>query len=433
MPCPGQRHVPQTQVFAQAVTVGRLCIGPVKVQRPVAVAARLADLHDRRFASRHFAVAVCKGQAHHRVLQALAGVDGDDLDQVFVAFQAHGFFFALARAAVQGFVDLLKQPADQGLLAIELAAGRLQQLGQMQHIGQTPLAIGLTTPAACQLQPVQRLAQHGQHALGLPDLVQLAHLFGTLVQQVILGGQRVQLGQRQAHGACAQGCSHASHVLGLGHTAQPQTQVLRLVTGKHRIAVGQIHRSHAPQAQGIAHGGGLDPGAHQHGNVFGLERGIALLRVHKTGIRVTQPGHDLFGAQGRQVHTRIALAAQRGVVHQGHGRDGAAADMQHFGTAVRFHALKRQRVLQSGAVAKGVCWNFKPTVDRIDHGLGGPEIGAQHMVAALGGSTRGQVAVNVGPPETINRLFGVTDQQQGRVLAVVGCAVNAVKNAELQR
>ena len=432
MPRPGQCHVPQAQVFAQAVAIGQLRIVPVKVQHPVALATRLAQLHDRCFACRDFTVAVRKGQAHHRVLEALAGVDGDDLDQVFVAFQAHGFFFALARAAVQRFVNLLDQPTDQRLLAVELAARRLQQLGQVQHIGQTALAVGLVAPAPRQLQPVQRLAQHGQHALGLPGLLQLAHLLGTLVQQVVLRGQRVQLGQRQPHGARAQSRTHAARVAWLGHAPQPQAQVLRLVAGEHRVAVGQIHRSHTAHTQRVAHGIGLHPGAHQHGDVFGLERFVAMVRIGKAGMGVTQPGHDLLSAQGRQVRPCIAHAAQRGVVHQRHGRHRPAAGVQHFGAAVGLDALKRQRVFIGCAVAKGVCRNFKPAVDRIDHRLGGAEIGAQHMVAARGGAARGQVAVDVRPPKTVNRLFGVTDQQQRRVQIVICRAVDKVKDAELQ-
>ena len=185
----------------------------------------------------HHAVAVGKGQKHHRVLQTLAGVDGDDLDQIFVTLQPHGLLFAVACTTRVHFIDLLGQPADQGLFTVDLTARRLQQFGQMQHIGQSPLAVALAAPAPGQFQHMQRLAQHGQHALPLPDRAQIAHLLGTLVQQFVLRGQRVKLVQRQAHGACAQGSAHASHVARLGHTTQPQAQVASFVAGKHRVTV----------------------------------------------------------------------------------------------------------------------------------------------------------------------------------------------------
>ena len=65
----------------------------------MALAMSVIALQHRGFVRLHHAVAVRKGQAHHRVLQALAGVDGDDLDQVFIALEPHGLFFAVARTA----------------------------------------------------------------------------------------------------------------------------------------------------------------------------------------------------------------------------------------------------------------------------------------------------------------------------------------------
>ena len=82
-------------------------------------------------------------------------MDGDDLDQVFIALEPHGLFFAVARTARARLVDLLAQPTDQRLLAGLLAAGGLQQLGQVQHIGQAAFAIGLAAPAPGQLQHMQ--------------------------------------------------------------------------------------------------------------------------------------------------------------------------------------------------------------------------------------------------------------------------------------
>ena len=53
---------------------------------------------------------------------------------------------------------------DQRLLAVELGRGLLQQLGQVQQIGQHALAIAAASkPGAAEV--MQQAAQHGQHAL----------------------------------------------------------------------------------------------------------------------------------------------------------------------------------------------------------------------------------------------------------------------------
>jgi len=54
------------------------------------------------------------------------------------------------------------------------------------------------------------------------------------------------------------------------------------------------------------------------------------------------------------------------------------------------------------------------------------------MVAAFGGAPGLQVAVDVGPPKAVDRLLGVADQQQGRVLPVLGNAVNGIEELQLQ-
>ena len=130
---------------------------------------------------------------------------------------------------------------------------------------------------------------------------------------------------------------------------------------------------------------------------------------------------------------RIALAAQRAAMHHGHGLHLALLGGEHFAAALGFNGLKGQGVFNALTVTKSVWRDLKPAVDHIDHGLGRPVIGAQHMVAACGGLACGQIAEDVGPAKAIDRLLGVADQEQRRVLPVLRGAVNAVKDAELQR
>ena len=105
------------------------------VVRPVEEAACCAVLRARKPGER---------QVHQRVFQALRLVHRDDLDQFGVAFQAQQRSSPPPRCAG----DLLGEPADQRLLAIELAAGRLQQLGQVQQVGQPALAAAALAAAS---------------------------------------------------------------------------------------------------------------------------------------------------------------------------------------------------------------------------------------------------------------------------------------------
>ena len=76
---------------------------------------------------------------------------------------------------------------------------------------------------------------------------------------------------------------------------------------------------------------------------------------------------------------------------------------------------------------------YKPLVDGIDQRIGRAEIGVQHIVPPSRRFTGLQIAVNVRTAKAVNGLFGVTNQQQSALRAVVGRAVNLVKQAVLQR
>ena len=259
----GEGHVEQAQVFAQAfgVGLGQVVFGQLQHQPPLPAIGRQAGGLDVFAADR--AKAGAKRQADHGVFQPLAFVDGDELDQIGIAFQAHHLLVVLAGA----FADLALQPADEGLLAFQVAAGGLQQFGQVQKVGEPAFAIGLLQPAGGQPEAVQRLAQHGQHALAVPDGLQLAHVLAALVEGFVVGGQAVQLGQTEVHAAHSQRGTHQQRIRRSGHAAQPVHEVAGFLALEHRVFVGQVDRGHAPALQRTAHGGGFFAGAHQHGNV----------------------------------------------------------------------------------------------------------------------------------------------------------------------
>ena len=403
----------------------------------MALAAVVGQIQKRGELARHGAVAAGKRQAHHRVFQPFAFVDGDDFDQVGIAFEADDLLVTAAAFTLQ----LLAQPTDQRLLAFQLRAGDLQQLGQVQKVGQAPLTIRLLQPTRGQIQLVQSLAQHGQHALRLPDMVQRAQLLAARVQHVVVGGQAQQFVQRQADGACRQTGAHAAHVQRLGHGVQPVQQVLRFAAVKHRIFVRQIHRRHAAPAQFAPHRLGFFAGAHQHGNIGGAQALQGLARFGKTGLAVVQPGADALGAQGGEQAPVVFSAAQLQIVRQGQRGHRAVGGLKVLGPATGAHGHKGQGVVGGGggaakAESASTCTRFglgKAVVDGIDQCLCRAVVGAQHIVAPRSGAARGQVAVNVGTTKAVDGLLGIANQQQRGVEVVVCGAIELLKQAVLQR
>ena len=193
----------------------------------------------------------------------------------------------------------------------------------MQKVGQATLAIGRVVPLCGQGELVQGLAQHGQHALGLPDGAQRAQLFAALVKGLVVVGQPAQRVQAQAQRGGGQAGAHQAHVLRVGHGAQPMNKVVRLGAVKHRVAVGQIDRGHAPALQRLSHRAGLFAGAHQDGDIGRAqagERGVCgTVGAGKAGVRVPQPGHDLGGAYFRKALAHVQAAVDIKRVHQRHG------------------------------------------------------------------------------------------------------------------
>lgn len=118
----GQRDIKQAQVFCQPLVIGllnqrlgglqtdlRTAIGIMKLQRQAAAIDWLGRADER--------------QEHQRVLQPLGFVDGNDFDQLLVAFQAQDLFFS----GLPGQRQVIAQMTNQRLLAIQLGGGLLQQ------------------------------------------------------------------------------------------------------------------------------------------------------------------------------------------------------------------------------------------------------------------------------------------------------------------
>ena len=411
----GEGHVQQAQVFAQALLGGlRLeLVGPVQVLVALALGIREHGVVARARASAGHAPG--KGQANHGVFQALALVHGDDLHQVGVALQAQDLF--IPGQAV--FVHLGVQPAQQGVFALQVGAGLLQQFGQVQHVGQAPLAAVVAQPARGQIELVQGLAQHGEHALAAPDGVQRAQLGAALLEGLVVVGQRGQLVQAQADEAGGHASTQQAGVLRIGHGLQPPDEVVCLVAVEHRVAVGQVHRGHAPLLQLAPHGSGLGARAHQHRNVCraqATQRGVGL---RKAGLRIGQPLHDLGGAARGKAFAVLGDPRQFQVVVDVQRRHGSIGSLEPLGPPASLHGHKGQGVFtalritqQKRALTPACLGTGEQVVDRTHQRLRGAVVDDQQVVAPLGGAARLQVAVDVGPAKAVDGLLGVANEQQ---------------------
>ena len=232
-------------------------------------------------------------------------------------------------------VDLRGQPAYQGLLTFELGTGRLQQLSQVQVVGQAPLAPHLRQPARGQLKAIQSLAQHGQRALAQPDAVQLAQLLALGVKSFVISSQPGQFIKRHAHELRGQSSTHHQPIQRRGNGPQPQQQISGFCAAKHRILIGQIHRCHGTPGQRPAHRRGLFTSAHQHGYIGwpdALQRQdfFGLIFFCKACVLIHQPVHDLAGTELSPTPPDVIVAQWlRAAPIPGHGQRGQALAALH--------------------------------------------------------------------------------------------------------
>ncbi|MNC36745.1 hypothetical protein D3C75_852820 [compost metagenome] len=77
-------------------------------------------------------------------------MDGHHFHQLLITLQAQDLLFT----SLAGTGQVLGQVADQRLFAVQFAGGLLQQLGQVQQVGQHALAITAGDERARQLEVV---------------------------------------------------------------------------------------------------------------------------------------------------------------------------------------------------------------------------------------------------------------------------------------
>ncbi len=110
------------------------------------------------------------------------------------------------------------QVANQGLLAIQFTRRTLQQLSQVQQVGEAALAISQQQQAGGQLKVVQQTMQHRQDALALPAATIITKLIDALLPEPLILIEQFQIRPAQTQGGAGQGRAQ-------------QTVIARLSTG----------------------------------------------------------------------------------------------------------------------------------------------------------------------------------------------------------
>ena len=142
----------------------------------------------------------------------------------------------LLGARIVGLCDTAYEPADERLLAIKLDACMLQQVRQVQPVGEPPLAIGKRPPARGKTDLMEASAHHGEHAALGPYGSELPQPVALYVEGLVINHQSLELSK--AEPGCARGerSPDQRQVGGGCDRAQPAQQIPRFLCGKNRVA-----------------------------------------------------------------------------------------------------------------------------------------------------------------------------------------------------
>ena len=262
-------HIEQPQVLGE-----RLCFGvsaaergilAAQVEREAAVGGRVVE---EDLLTAGAGTGPGKRAEHHAVLQPLALVDGHDLDRRFIAFEPELVFLEPRRRRVALFGEPLQQA---GHPEVVLAGGVVQQLPDVQKIGQAPFAVRETQQPLFHALPGQQAAKHGHEPLPVPDLKIVPCPGEAFLPPVRLPVGRRDVVRMRAQDVGGERGLKPADVGGVGHAGEDALHVLGLA-GVEDVAGAANHRGDAGGGQALLHDLGLRVRAHQHGDVTGRQR-----------------------------------------------------------------------------------------------------------------------------------------------------------------
>ena len=159
---------------------------------------------------------------------------GDDLNQLGICFKAHLRALTLCLWICQ----LICEETKQCRFTLQLKAGRLQQLTQVQQIGQAPfsgISFGLHAPADVLF--VHNFVEHRQEALTLPGVVPCIETLNPTVPGFFFTEHLLYFWQAEAQGASGERCTQQLGIARLQDGFQNAGQIEGLARGVHTFAV----------------------------------------------------------------------------------------------------------------------------------------------------------------------------------------------------
>ena len=303
-----QRHVEQPQIFREPFPKGERAVLRDVLRPEIAEefgGAGFAARRRERRVKKNFLIQSPAERGgipgeraeDHRILQALALVNGDQPHRLVVALEAKLVFLG----GLFGARDALVKPARQfGRAEPPFQRGVMQRLGQMQQVGETPLAVGEAQQARADVFLLQPLAEHRHEAALPPPFMPGVKPLRPRQPAGFVAAEIVERGAVHAHQVGGERGAEQAFAGWLCERGQYAGQLPGLARGEDAFLSVQ-HAGDAQHAQGFLHQPCLIALAHEHGDVARREPVGAEARP------AVEQARDLGGHESGQVIFGVAL------------------------------------------------------------------------------------------------------------------------------
>ena len=248
-----------------------------------------------------------------RILEALALVDRDDLDDVLVALQPELLLVRFGPDVGGARHHPLHETVQSAGMPGRLV---LQQLAQVQQVGEATFAVVVLEETARQPVLGEQLAEHQAEPVRAPALVMAMERVDPARPRPVVVEQRRQrlAGHLEQLGAERRPQQRVAPRLGDGEQHAPE--LLRLPAGEHAV-LRLLHARHPPAGERRRNQSAMLVRPHQHRDVAALQRSRAAIRLREAGLagfRETQQARDLPRRGLRDPSRRRVLREHLGVV-----------------------------------------------------------------------------------------------------------------------
>ncbi|ESS36622.1 hypothetical protein P355_2075 [Burkholderia cenocepacia KC-01] len=394
---------------------GRFVVASVmqhRLARVVVILARIGQRGRRRLAQ---PAVVEERTEHDRVFEPLRLVHRDDLHEVSIGFEPQLRFLAAAVQPLRG------QPAQRRRDTRLRGRPCLRQLGQMVDVGHATFAVRTAHQPFGDPQLARERAPHHREAAFAPQQ--------PIPREALDPAHRVRtVGRRRAGWRIAVALLHAPQRAGIepepvGRERRAQTPQVAWridrrqhafelfgVAGRKHRRLSQLDAADAPRREHALHEAALPVRLHEHRDVARRQRRLS--QPHSPFTRAAHQPRDLGRAGLCSLRLRIALEQRTFAARQrphpeiaGRARIGLV-DERRTHTRAGAHRVivepvehERARIRQEEAIARFDDRGCRALVDR-------------ERVARARPCARGEIGMQVGRAETVDRLLRIADEKQ---------------------